>query len=74
MRAFGSDTCRLVVRNDERDAVMAHSRVVQGRYGFFIAWFAGMTIVRRTKVAHDLDGFGEFLTIGGAQAGGGHRK
>jgi hypothetical protein len=28
-----------------------------------------MTIVRRTKIARDLDDFGEFLTIGGEQSG-----
>jgi hypothetical protein len=28
-----------------------------------------MTIVRRTKIARDLDDFGEFLTTGGEQSG-----
>jgi hypothetical protein len=32
------------------------------------------SIVRRTKISRDLDGFGEFLTIGGASAGGEHHK
>jgi hypothetical protein len=53
-------------------SIVNYSSVADERW--WIPAFAGVTIVRRTKIARDLDGFGEFLTIGGAQAGGGHRK